>query len=154
MELDSVFVGRLLLAALLGAFVGGERDISGRPAGIRTNLIIAVSSCLFTILSGAAFDDNGAGYDASRIASQVVVGVGFLGAGALIHNRDSIVGLTTAADIWLVAAIGMAVGAGMYTLAAFTAIFAVTALIGLAPLSHRLSAYGRKSRGEKRGVRK
>ena len=145
LALDATLIGKIVLAGLLGGFVGAERDFYGRPAGVRTNLIIAVSSCLFTILSAEAFEHM-AGYDPSRIASQIVTGVGFLGAGALIQNKDRIIGLTTAADIWLVAAIGMAVGAGMYGLAVFAALFTVLVLIGLGPLSHRIAHEGRRLR--------
>ena len=142
MALEAIFIGKIFLAGFLGAIVGIERDISGRPAGIRTNLIISVSSCLFTILSSEAFDSHAQGYDPTRIASQIVTGVGFLGAGALLIQRDRVIGLTTAATIWLVAAIGMAVGVGMYGLATFVTFFTVVALIGLAPLSHHLTRYG------------
>lgn len=131
-------IEKLVIAAVLGAILGAERDITGRPAGLRTNMLIAVSSCLFTLLSTTGFDQGGGGYDPSRIASQIVTGVGFLGAGALIHNRNQIIGLTTAADIWLVAAVGMAVGIGWYAVAVFATLFCVAALILLKPLSHAI----------------
>lgn len=139
-ELPWDLFGKLFLAGFLGAIIGIERDLSGRPAGLRTNLIIAVSSCLFTILSIYAFD--GSGTDTSRIASQIVVGVGFLGAGALMHHKTQVLGLTTAADIWLVAAVGMAVGTGFVSLAIFVSIFSVAAIVLLGPLSHKLEGIG------------
>lgn len=134
-------ISKILLAGLLGFVIGIERDWSGKPAGIRTNMIIAVSSCLFTILSIEGF--LGAPTDTSRVAAQIVTGVGFLGAGALIHNSNHIIGLTTAANIWLVAAIGMAVGVGFAGIALFLAAFVTFSLIFLKPLSHWLILKGR-----------
>ncbi len=140
----SPFLGKILLAALLGGIVGAERDINGRPAGLRTNLIIAVSSCLFTIMSIEGLGVVASAVDPTHIAGQIVTGVGFLGAGALIHNQDRIHGLTTAADIWFVAAIGMAVGAGFYAVSIVTTFIVVCAVFFLAPVSHWLENQGRK----------
>ena len=134
-------IGKILLAAVLGLTVGIERDWSGKPAGIRTNMIIAVSSCLFTILSVEGF--LGDQTDASRVAAQIVTGVGFLGAGALIQQQNHVIGLTTAANIWLVAAIGMAVGVGFGDLAAFVTLLTTLSLLCLKPLSHWLILKGR-----------
>lgn len=131
-------IEKLILAAVLGAALGAERELSGRAAGLRTNMLIALSSCLFTLLSTTGFQAGGAGYDPSRIASQIVTGVGFLGAGALIHNHNHIIGLTTAADIWLVAAVGMAVGIGWYGVAIFTALLGILALTLLKPVSRMM----------------
>lgn len=136
-------IEKILLAALLGFVLGIERDWSGKPAGIRTNMIIAVSACLFTILSAEGF--FGAEIvDPSRVAAQIVTGVGFLGAGALIQQKNHIVGLTTAANIWLVAAIGMAVGVGFAALAAFTTLLISFSLLFLKPLSHWLILKGQE----------
>ncbi|MGD8473580.1 MAG: MgtC/SapB family protein, partial [Anaerolineae bacterium] len=96
------------MAAVLGAIVGVERLWTGHPAGLRTNMVIAVSSCLFTILSIEAFPLQGSAQDTARVAAQIVTGVGFLGAGALLQTKSHVRGLTTAATIWLVAALGMA----------------------------------------------
>lgn len=135
-SLEWHFAGQIALAALLGGIVGLERVRHG-PAGVRTNIIIAISSCLFTILSIHAFPLVGEGpRDTARVAAQIVTGVGFLGAGALIQRKSVVRGLTTAASIWLVAAIGMAVGAGVYFLAIFTALFATGVLVLLRPISH------------------
>jgi putative Mg2+ transporter-C (MgtC) family protein len=101
-------------------------------------MLIAVSSCLFTILSIEGFPLRGSAQDPTRVAAQIVTGVGFLGAGALLQTRKHIRGLTTAATIWLVAAIGMAVGAGVYFVAIFTTILSAVLLILLAPISERL----------------
>ena len=130
--------GKITLAALLGAVVGLEREWRGRPAGLRTNIMIAVSSCLFTILSIEGFPMRGSTQDSARIAAQIVTGVGFLGAGALLQTKKHVRGLTTAATIWLMAAIGMAVGANAYFVAVFTTILSTILLALLAPISERL----------------
>lgn len=119
-------LGRLVLAAGLGGLVGLEREISGKPAGLRTNLLICVGAALLMELSiGVAALANleneaiGAVFraDPARIAAQIVSGIGFLGAGTIIQSRGNVVGLTTAATIWVVAALGMAVGAQAYVVA-------------------------------------
>jgi putative Mg2+ transporter-C (MgtC) family protein len=129
---------KILLAALLGGTIGLERLWRGRPAGLRTNLMISVASCLFTILSIEGFPLRGSAQDTARIAAQIVTGVGFLGAGALIQSKGTIRGLTTAATIWLVAAIGMGVGAGAYVISIFTTGLAAAALVILNPISERI----------------
>jgi putative Mg2+ transporter-C (MgtC) family protein len=129
---------KISLAALLGAIVGLERVSGGHPAGLRTNTLIAISSCLFTILSVEGFPVHGSAQDTARVAAQIVTGVGFLGAGVLLHARGHVHGLTTAASIWLVAAVGMAVGVGLYFAAVFTVILSTILLVALAPISRRL----------------
>jgi putative Mg2+ transporter-C (MgtC) family protein len=135
-------LARLALAAGLGAAIGLERELRERQAGLRTHLLVALGACLFTIVSAFGFHDvltsDGrlAVLDPSRIAAQIVTGIGFLGAGAIIRQGISIRGLTTAATLWVVAAIGMACGAGLYTLA-ITA--TVVSLLALWPL--RFLAY-------------
>ena len=112
-ELEMVL--RLLLAVGLAALIGLERQHAGKPAGLRTHLLVCVGAALFTIASIYGF---GEGSDPARVAAGIVAGVGFLGAGAIISTREGIlVGLTTAASIWAVAAIGLAAGAGLYILA-------------------------------------
>ncbi len=107
---------RLLLATGLGAIIGYERELAKKPAGFRTHLLVCLGATIFTLTSIYGFGD---GVDPSRVAAGVVAGVGFLGAGTIIRNREGlVVGLTTAASIWAVAAIGLASGAGMYILAA------------------------------------
>lgn len=130
--------GKILLATILGGVIGVEREWQGRPAGLRTNIMISIASCLFTILSIEGFPLRGNAQDTARIAAQVVSGVGFLGAGTLIYSKNTVRGLTTAATVWLVAAIGMAVGAGVYFLAIFTAIWAGGVLYFLRPVSRQL----------------
>ncbi len=133
---------RLGLAAALGAGVGFERELRDREAGIRTHLLVSLGSALFTIVSAYGFHEfltgsaNIARVDPTRIAAQIVTGIGFLGAGAIIREGLSIRGLTTAATLWVVAAIGMACGAGYYWPAV-----AVTALTIFALWPLRLIAY-------------
>jgi putative Mg2+ transporter-C (MgtC) family protein len=111
---------RLLLAAALGAIIGYQRERAGKPAGLRTHILICVGAALFTIASLYGF---GANADPARIAAGIVVGIGFIGAGAIIRRGEGVVeGLTTAATIWAVAAIGLAAGAGLYLVSAVTAI--------------------------------
>lgn len=137
-------VGKLLLAGVLGGIIGAERELGGKAAGLRTNVVICVASALFTILSIEAFPVIGdAPRDTARVAAQIVSGVGFLGAGALIRDSSGVKGLTTAAEIWLMAAIGMAVGAGAYAAAVFTTVFIAALLFGLRPVSAWLASKAR-----------
>ena len=110
---------RLLVAAALGAVVGYEREHVGKPAGVRTHGMVALGSALFTVVSLYGFGGVG---DPGRVAAQVVVGIGFLGAGAILHQRGSVHGLTTAASLWVTAAIGLSAGVGMYVMSLETAI--------------------------------
>jgi putative Mg2+ transporter-C (MgtC) family protein len=123
---------RLLLAAALGGVIGLEREASGKPAGFRTNLLICLGAALVTDLSIAVARDvtlpGGFRSDPGRLAAQIVSGVGFLGAGTILQARGSVVGLTTAATLWVVASIGMAVGAGAYPQAVFGAALVLLAL--------------------------
>lgn len=135
--------GQITLAAVLGGIIGIEREWRGRPAGFRTNILIALGSCLFTILSIEGFPVKGNAQDTARIAAQVVSGVGFLGAGALLQTRNKTKGMTTAATIWLVAAIGMAVGTGAYFLAVFTTLLTAGVLQLLRPVSKLVGEEGR-----------
>ena len=118
---------RVLLAAALGAIVGYQRERAGKAAGLRTNTIICLGSALFTVTGALGF----AGGDPSRIAAGIVTGIGFLGAGAILHRHGEIVaGLTTAATIWVVAAIGLAAGSGQYLIAcASTAIVLIVLVL-------------------------
>jgi putative Mg2+ transporter-C (MgtC) family protein len=108
------FIVRLLLAAGLGAALGLEREMRQKPAGLRTNMLIAVGSALFSLISIRLAPDSGS---ADRIAANIVTGVGFLGGGAILRSGREVLGMTTAATIWVNAAIGMAVGFGESTLA-------------------------------------
>jgi putative Mg2+ transporter-C (MgtC) family protein len=121
------FVLKILLAATLGGIIGLERELSHKEAGLRTNILIAIGSTLITVLSFkiAALTKTA---DPARLAAQIVSGIGFLGAGAIIQARFAVHGLTTAATIWTVAAIGIAVGSGFYLLAFLVAILVVIVL--------------------------
>jgi putative Mg2+ transporter-C (MgtC) family protein len=128
MEMDLTFsiIYRLLLAAVLGGIVGLERQLHQKPAGLRTNMFICLGSALFTLLSDELA--NRFGGDHARVAAQLIPGIGFIGAGAIIRERGSVVGLTTAATIFVVASVGMAVGAGMYLTAIFTTLVILLSL--------------------------
>lgn len=106
---------KLLISIALGSVVGIEREISEKPAGLKTNVLICLGSTIFTLLS---LKFTGPAIDPARIAAQIVTGIGFLGAGAIMREGEQVTGLTTAATIWVVAAIGMGVGMGYHTLAA------------------------------------
>jgi putative Mg2+ transporter-C (MgtC) family protein len=106
---------RLVVALLLGAVVGWERELQRMPAGFRTHALVSLGAAIFTVVSAYAF--VGEGTDPTRIAAQIVTGVGFLGGGAILHYGGTIRGLTTAASLWAVAAVGMAAGAGLFVTA-------------------------------------
>jgi putative Mg2+ transporter-C (MgtC) family protein len=122
---------RLLLAAGLGAVIGLEREYRQKPAGLRTNILIAEGSALFTIVSIAMAQ---AGGTPDRITAQIVTGVGFLGGGAILRSGISIHGMTTAATIWVNAAIGMAAGAGEFTIATVATVLTLVVLAVLPPI--------------------
>ncbi len=126
---------RIMVAALLGALLGYEREHLGKEAGLRTHVLVTVGSALFTSLSLFGFDGTHAAFDPSRIASQIVIGIGFVGGGVLIHQRQRVQGLTTAAELWVAAAIGMAMGVGWYAIAIFTT-FLVFLVLSAQKLSH------------------
>ena len=115
--LDWDFILRLLLAGFMGGLIGLEREMRAKGAGIRTHFIVALGSALFMIISMFAFEGT-ARFDSSRVAAGVVSGIGFIGGGVIIFQRNVIRGITTAAGMWVAAAIGLACGAGMYPLAA------------------------------------
>ena len=133
METDTqLFVTRLLIAAGLSAAIGLEREYHQKPAGLRTNMLIGMGSALFTVLS-LTFVHGGQG-SVDRVAAQIATGIGFLGAGAILRDQHSIHGLTTAATIWVNAAIGMAAGAGMPALATATTVVTLVILAVLPPI--------------------
>ena len=142
-------LAKLLLATLLGGAIGLEREIAGKPAGLRTNILICVGAALFTQLSidiaKIGFSPDGHPYgDTTRIAAQIVSGIGFLGAGAILHGEGAVVGLTTAATIWVVAAVGAAVGAGAYVDALGSTALIMLILVGLRPFERKLLAKRRR----------
>jgi putative Mg2+ transporter-C (MgtC) family protein len=135
---------RLALAAVLGGLIGIEREIRLREAGLRTHLLVAVGSALFTIVGAYGFDEflqSGEAVvraDPTRIAAQIVTGIGFLGAGAIIRQGFSVRGLTTAATLWVVAAVGLAAGAGYYSGAVITTAVVLVALWPLRIMAFRI----------------
>ncbi len=138
MEFNLELIARLLLASLLGGIIGLEREVHGRAAGFRTHLLVSLGACLFVISSiffyqmyGNTSRTGPSGVDPGRVAAQVVTGIGFLGAGAIIRDRASIRGLTTAACLWIAAAIGLACGIGLYVIAPFVTLLAVVSLLFL-----------------------
>jgi len=129
---------RLLLAAGLGAAMGVERELRAKAAGLRTNMLIALGSAMFTIVS---IEVARAGGTPDRIAAQIVTGIGFLGAGSILRSGRSIHGMTTAATIWVNASVGMAAGAGLYTVAIVGTIIALIVLALLPYLEERLDRF-------------
>lgn len=119
-------VTRLILAAFLGGAIGLEREVKHKPAGLRTNMFICIGAAMFTLLSDRLA--TGFGGDHTRIAAQIIPGIGFIGAGSILHSRGSVTGLTTAATLFVVASIGMAVGGGLYVPAIFATIVIGVAL--------------------------
>ena len=133
---------RLLFASVLGALIGIERDVHGRSAGLRTNLLVSLGAAVFMIVSEMIPTSYLSGYDSnsilrsdpSRIAANIITGIGFLGAGVIIKSGFSVKGMTTAACLWLSAGIGISVGAGLYEIALMTTIIGLISLILLNPL--------------------
>lgn len=123
---------RILLAAVLGAIIGYQREKAHRPAGLRTHILISTGAALFTVISGLGFPTA----DPSRIAAGIVTGIGFLGAGTILHRTRVVEGLTTAASIWVIAAIGMAAGVGLYIISAATTVIVFLVLLLPHPDGH------------------
>ena len=130
---DKQIILRLLLALVLSGLVGFERQIHRRTAGLRTHILVSLGSCLIMLTSLYVFDiyKNIASLDPSRIAAGVITGIGFLGAGAIMREREGVKGLTTAASLWIVAAIGLATGCGFYSAAVFSTILTLVVLLFL-----------------------
>ncbi len=128
---------RIFLAAFLGAIIGIEREIKNRAAGFRTHIIVSVGACLIMLIGieGIGEISNNIGRDTARMAAQVVSGIGFLGAGTILQTKDGVSGLTTAATLWLSAAIGLAVGIGFYEGAVIATIICLVTLISLKGVS-------------------
>jgi putative Mg2+ transporter-C (MgtC) family protein len=127
MELE--IIGQLILATIFGALIGFERELKKRGAGLKTFSLVSLGSCLFTIISLSFYDfalgKEGMSFDPSRIIQAIAVGVGFIGAGVIFRQPPEIIGLTTAAGLWVSSAIGIAVGAKLYCLAFFTTLIAI-----------------------------
>ncbi|MHA7634105.1 MgtC/SapB family protein [Corallococcus sp. M7] len=143
---SQVLIGRLLLATLLGGLLGVEREARNQAAGLRTHTLVALGACCFTLSSvyteellrmGA--NPSGTQTDISRIASQIVVGIGFLGGGVILRHGEAVRGLTTAANLWLTASVDLACGLGLYVAAGATVALALLSLVVLRPVSRLLS---------------
>jgi putative Mg2+ transporter-C (MgtC) family protein len=143
---------RLGLALLLGGLLGLERELRGHAAGLRTHLLVCLGSCLFTLVSIAAGqtvagpEPEAVRADITRIASQVVVGIGFLGGGAILRHGTSVHGLTTAANLWLTASVGLASGFGFSFGASATVLLALLVLIGLRPVEKLIARFSKHHR--------
>lgn len=131
---ELVAVGRLLMAVALGGLIGLERQIHGRPAGLRTHILVCLGSALVMILA-TSFGPN---VDPGRAVAGIVTGVGFLGAGVIVKSKELVRGLTTAACIWFVAALGVAIGQGLYMIASASTVIAIGILTLLAWIAHRI----------------
>src|SRR6267378_6546726 len=130
------------LATILGGAIGMERELGGKPAGLRTNILICIGSVLYTHLSIAMV---GAAADPTRVAGQIVTGVGFIGAGTILHARGAVVGLTSAATIWVVAAIGVAIGSGYYLEGVATTLAVLVVLAGLGRVEKIVQSHSMRS---------
>ena len=128
-------VVRLVVAAILGGAIGLERQLRHKPAGLRTNMFICFGSAMFTVLSDKLAGSLGG--DHTRVAAQIIPGIGFIGAGSILHARGSVVGLTTAATLFVVASVGMAAGGGLYITAVFATVMILLALAVLGKLERR-----------------
>jgi putative Mg2+ transporter-C (MgtC) family protein len=136
---DLELLGRLLLAAVLGGAIGAERELNDQPAGLRTHMLLTTGACLFTLVSAYGFDGN---TDPSRIAAQIVTGIGFLGGGAIVRDGLTVKGVTTAASIWATASVGVAIGAGSYVLGVGGAVLVVGTLFGLRRVDDLIRRWG------------
>ena len=132
---------RLVLAAVAGMAIGIERELREQAAGLRTHMVVAIGACLFTIVGAYGFGEG----DPSRVASNIVTGIGFLGAGAILREGLTVRGLTTAGSLWVVAAIGMAVGLGMYWASGVATAITILSLWALRPFRRRLRVRGESS---------
>ena len=126
MTIDWELILRLFLSGLMGGVIGFEREFRAKEAGVRTHFIVALGSALFMIISQNAF--TGHQFDAARVAAQVVSGIGFIGAGVIIFQKNVVRGVTTAAGLWVAAAIGLSCGAGMYAVAVAATLMTVFCL--------------------------
>ena len=153
--MENEFILRIFIAAILGGIIGLEREYRAKEAGFRTHFLVALGSALFMIVSAYGFSDvpmDGmtSRWDVSRIAAQVVSGIGFIGAGTIIFRKqDNVVsGLTTAAGVWVVAAIGLACGGGMYKLAIASSLLVLVGLEAFNYFLHKFDKHAKQKKGE------
>jgi putative Mg2+ transporter-C (MgtC) family protein len=137
-DIDYITIGRVFIAFVLGGLVGFERERTQRPAGLRTHMLVAAGAACFTVASIYGFQGLGANSDPARLAAQIITGIGFLGAGAIFRTGDTVKGITTASSIWITAAIGILIGAGMIYLAIFTTVMTWFVLFVLKSIEMRL----------------
>ncbi len=149
-------IGRVAIAAACGAVIGIERELSEKPAGLRTHALVALGSAAFTASGYAALSNTGTGSvtDVSRIAAQVVNGIGFLGGGIVIFHGDRLRGLTTAAEVWSVAAIGVLAGLGMVDLAIVATLMILLIVVGGRPVERTLNRVRRRNLLRRRSERR
>jgi len=140
-DLNIVIVERLLLAAVLGGAVGLERELRHKPAGLRTIMLISIGAALFTIMSYEMASDVGG--DHTRIAAQIIPGIGFIGAGVVLRERGAVTGITSAATIFMIASVGMTVGAGFPMTAVFTTLLLLVSLVFLGLVEDRIGLHTR-----------
>ena len=140
-DLNTAIVGKLLLAALLGGAVGLERELRHKPAGLRTMMLISIGAALFTIMSYEMAGDVGG--DHTRIAAQIIPGIGFIGAGVVLRERGAVTGITSAATIFMIASVGMTVGAGFPVTAVFTTLLILVSLVFLGLVEDRIGLHTR-----------
>jgi putative Mg2+ transporter-C (MgtC) family protein len=155
---DSTAALRLVVAVGLGAVLGLERELRGQTAGLRTHMLVSLGACLYTVASIWAVlqhsdaealaqgVNGGVRGDPTRIASQVVVGIGFLGGGAILHHGATVRGLTTAANLWVTASVGLSAGLGFFTAASVATVLSLLALAGLRPLEAGIRRYRQRRR--------
>ncbi len=140
MELQIIF--QLFLAILLGALIGLEREYKRKEAGLQTYSLVVLGTCVFTIISFELFSffqlQPGISFDPSRIIQAIAIGIGFIGGGVIFRQPSGTIGLTTAAGLWTAAAIGIAIGAGLYFLAIFTTLFAILILAGFGLIEEKI----------------
>lgn len=125
---ESIILERLVISALLGGLIGVERELHAKPAGLRTHVLVCMGASMFTLISVSIGGIDTSGVDISRVAAGVVTGIGFLAAGSVFREKNRVRGLTTAADLWVLAAIGMATGLGYYVLSVTATVIALVVL--------------------------
>lgn len=128
---------RLVVSVIIGGIIGFEREQSDRPAGFRTHILVILGACIVMMISATAFDPIGQGNDPTRMAAQVVTGIGFLGAGTIMRDGTNVKGLTTAASLWTCGCIGLAIGAGLYLIGIGAALVVITTLAVLGRIDTR-----------------
>ncbi len=131
--IESVMITRIIISFVLGGLIGIERELSHKPAGLKTHILVSMGSALFTTISIFNFP-----MDSARMVANIITGIGFIGAGAIIGSRGHVQGITTSATIWIAAAIGIAVGVGYYTLATTVAIISLIALLVLRKIEFKI----------------